>query len=100
MSWVLGAQKIINFTQCYVIGSITFGFTRAVTYDHESTKCYFNSCTLRHEEKRMLLVDNLSMITSKTFASMFYWPTMLKKDLQRLECFCTGKSIDEFKIIE
>ena len=99
MSFTLGTQKVIKFVRIYVISTSLYGFTRAVSYDYKDTMRYFNRSSMQIEEKKMLLVDNIGNVVSRTFEANFHWPSMLKKDLIVLECITRGKNVEEYKII-
>ena len=81
----------------YVNSALAYGFTRAVTYDYESSKQYYNDRTGRREEKEMLLVDKLGTVSSKTVSAILLWPGMLGEDLARLECAVKGKDPKEYQ---
>ena len=84
----------------YLDVTVLYGFTRAVTYNYEGSREYYNKNTRKHEVKEMLLVDKIGRITSKTFAAVFMWPRMLHEDLTRAECAMSGKNHLEYKWIK
>jgi hypothetical protein len=81
----------------YVNGALVYGFTRAVTYDYESSKRYYNEKTGKKEEKEMLIVNKLGTISGKTVSAIILWPGMLGEDLARLECALRGKDPKEYQ---
>ena len=87
-----GAVSLRN----YVAVTVAYGFTRAVTYDYEGTKEYYNKKTWKHEKKPMLVVDNLGVILGKTIDSVVFWPFIVAHDLKRLECFAVGVDLKEY----
>lgn len=86
-----------RIARMYFNTCLAYGFTRAVTYDYQSTKKYYNEITDRREEKDMLIVDKIGCITGKTCAALFLWPGMLGEDLGRLECAVKGKDAREYQ---
>ena len=88
------ARKIMNW---YVSTTLLYGFGRAVTYDYESTKKYWNKKQERYEKKEMLVLDKIGTVMGKSFSAIFIWPGMLCEDLTRLECRVRGKNSDEYK---
>ena len=81
----------------YINTTLTYGFTRAVTYDYEGEKYYRNKKTAEYEKKEMLIFDKIGRISMKTVAATFAWPVMLGDDLIRLECVVRGKDPAEYK---
>ena len=45
----------------------------------------------------MLVLDKISSVLFKSFATIIVWPGMLGDDLALLECRVRGKDIDEYK---
>ena len=88
--------KCVVSLRNYVAFTVTYGFTRAVTYDYEGTKEYYNKKTYQYEKKPMLVVDNFVRILGKTLDSVVLWPFIVAHDLKRLECFTLGKDIREY----
>ena len=84
----------------YLDVTILYGLTRAVTYNYEGSRWYYNKNTKALEMKEMLLVDKIGHITSKTFAAVCMWPWMLHEDLTRAECAVRGKNPLEYKWIK
>ncbi len=90
------ALSLRDIIRVYVGATVSFGFVRAVTYDYDPTKSYFNKRTREFENKEMLVVDKVGMIVAKSVSAPAVWPLMLGGDLVRLECWLTGKRIDEY----
>ncbi len=90
------ASALRNIARVYFNTALIFGFTRAVTYNYENKKEYFNSKIYRYEQKDMLLVDNIANVIVKTFAALIFLPHMLHEDLTKLECRTRGKSFEEY----
>ena len=86
-----------RFVNIYVNTTLAYGFTRAVTYDYEGEKKYYNEKKEKYEKKEMLIFDKIGQISAKTFAALFGWPFMLGDDLPRLECAVLGKDHREYK---
>ena len=87
-------RRIANI---YLNTTLVYGFTRAVTYDYESEKHYYNKQTGVYEEKEMLIFDKIGRISFKTFAATVAWPVMMGDDLTRLECAVRGKNPSEYQ---
>ncbi len=85
--------KILNR---YLNVTLSYGFARAVTYDYEGTKNYFNQKTRDFETKPMLYIDVVGRVLSRTLAAGTAWPFMLSYDLARLECAVRGKDPVEY----
>jgi hypothetical protein len=81
----------------YMRSTILYGFGRAVTYDYEDTRKYWNNKHERYENKEKLVVDKISWVMSKSFSTIFVWHLMLGDDLTRLECHVRGKDYEEYK---
>lgn len=90
-------SELYRALRLYVNGALAYGFTRAVTYDYESSKQYYNDKTGREEKKEMLLVDKLGTVWGKTVSTLIFWPGMLGADLARLECAVKGKDPREYQ---
>ncbi len=88
------ARKIMPW---YLGSTMLYGFGRAVTYDYEGTKKYFNKKNERYELKEMLLLDKIGSVLFKSIVTITVWPFMLGEDLARLECHLCGKDIKEYK---
>jgi hypothetical protein len=80
----------------YVGATVSFGFVRAVTYDYDSVRKYFNKHTRELEPKEMLIVDKVGRVATMSVVAPVAWPLMVGKDLARLECWLTGKNLDEY----
>ena len=91
---LLATRKLLNW---YVNTTLLYGFGRAVTYDYEGTKKYWNKKEERYEKKEMLALDKIGSVLFKSFATIIVWPGMLGDDLARLECRVRGKDIEEYK---
>ncbi len=81
----------------HVSSTLLYGFGRAVTYDYEDTRKYWNFKHSLEEVKEMLVVDKVVRVEDRTFAALFMWPVMLRDDLMRLECRVRGKDRKEYK---
>lgn len=90
----IGLNRIVNI---YLNTTLAYGFVRAVTYNYENQKLYYNAHTSDFERKEMLVFDKIGTISFKTSAAVVAWPFMLRDDLVRLECAITGKDPDEYK---
>jgi hypothetical protein len=90
---ILSLRDVIRV---YVGATASFGFVRAVTYDYNPMRSYFNKQTREFENKEMLVVDKVGMIVAKSISAPALWPLMVHGDLARLECWLTGKRIDEY----
>ena len=89
------AKRVLNW---YMGSMMTYGFVRAVTYEHETTQRYYNNKTERSEVKEMLVMDKIWCVMGKTCIAVFAWPGMLVYDLSRLEmCMMRGKNHEEYK---
>ena len=77
---------------------MSYGFTRAVTYDYEKSTEYFNHNTRKFESKHPLLACTFSRTAINTFAAVSMWPLMLGEDLMLLECAVRGKDAAEYGI--
>ena len=88
------AQKLMNW---YVSTTLLYGFGRAVTYDYEGTKTYWNKKEECYEKKEMLILDKIGSVLFKSFATIIVWPGMLGDDLALLECRVRGLDIEEYK---
>ncbi len=87
---------MLTFFKRYAAATLAFGFTRAVTYNYDGKKFYYNRRTRTTELKDMLLVDSIGRVTGNTCAAIFIWPIMLGDDLTRLECAVLGKDLKEY----
>ena len=86
-------------TRCariYVNTTLAYGFARAVTYEYEGTKNYYNNKTAKYEQKEMLLIDKIGRASASSVSAIFLWPIMLNDDLARLECAVRGKDLAEY----
>ncbi len=88
------ARKIMHW---YLGSTMLYGFGRAVTYDYEGTKKYWNKKEERYEKKEMLVLDKIGSVLFKSFATIIVWPGMLGDDFALLECHLRGKDIEEYK---
>lgn len=91
---MMAARKLLNW---YVNTTLLYGFGRAVTYDYEGTKKYWNKKQERYEKKEMLMLDKIGRVSIKSFAAIILWPGMLGDDLARLECRVRGKDVEEYQ---
>lgn len=89
-------KKVLSLSSKYTLLTMGYGFTRAVTYDYETKREYFNHSSEKYEVKPMLYVDRVCMVAGKSFSSMIKWPCMLRKDFSRLECWMYGKDYHEY----
>ena len=87
------ALKVVKI---YMKGTALYGFTRAVTWDYQGKKEYYNAKTHQYETKEKLLVDKAYGVVGGTFAAYFAWPIMLGDDLVRLECAAKGRDAREY----
>ena len=90
------ALSLRDVIPVYVGATASFGFVRAVTYDYDPVRSYFNKRTREFENKEMLVADKVGMVLGKSIAATAFWPLMLHGDLGRLECWLTGKHSDEY----
>lgn len=81
----------------YVNTTLVYGFTRAVTYDYNGSRKYYNAKTDKYEVKEMLLIDKVGRVSFNTFAAVTAWPFMLRHDFTRLECAIKGKDPSEYQ---
>ena len=89
--------SVLKFANIYINTTLLYGFIRAVTYEYDGKKKYFNSKTDKYETKDMLIIDNAGWISRNTIAAIVVWPLMLGHDLTRLECAVRGKDPKEFQ---
>ena len=90
-------MSLVSFFRLYTNTFLTYGFARAITYDYEGQKKYYNDITREFELKDMLLVDKVASISGKTCVALLVWPGMLYLDLIRLECAVRRKDPTEYK---
>ena len=81
--WMHWVSRYINLT-------VGYGAFRALTYEHQGTKEYYNTKTRAHETKAMLWTDSIGRVFSASIHAITVWPVMLCADLKRLECFTRG----------
>jgi len=86
----------LRLTRLYAHTTLAYGFTRAVTYNYEGQRDYFNERTRKYEPREKLVVDKLASVSGGTFAALFLWPRMLGQDMARLECYLRGKDASEY----
>jgi len=86
----------LKILRVYLKSTALYGFTRAVTWNYEGKKEYYNSTTHRYETKEKLIVDKAVSVLGGTFAAYFSWPSMLCDDLTRLECAVKGRDAGEY----
>ncbi len=92
------AEKFFKFMNRYLCVTLSYGFVRAVTYDYEGTKNYYNQKTQEFETKPMLYIDDIGRVLFRTLAAGTAWPIMLSDDLARLECAARGKDPAEYSL--
>jgi len=54
----------------YLALTLGYGFTRAVTWDYNGKKEYYNREKFAYEEKEMLITDKIGRITCNTWAAV------------------------------
>jgi hypothetical protein len=81
--WMRWVSRYVNLTFGY-------GAVRALTYDYEGSKNYYNAKTHHYETKPMLWTDSVGRVCLHSIAAITAWPVMLFGDLKRLECFARG----------
>ena len=81
----------------YVSSTFLYGTVRALTYDYEGSKRYYNAKTSKSERKELLITDTIGLLAVKSTAAMVAWPIMICDDMRRLECFLRGKDIKEYE---
>ena len=85
-----------KYARRYLALTLGYGFTRAVTWDYNGKKEYYNREKFEYEEKEMLITDKIGRITCNTWAAVTVWPLMLGEDFRRLEFVVTGKNPSEY----
>jgi hypothetical protein len=85
-----------KYARRYLALTLGYGFTRAVTWDYNGKKEYYNREKFAYENKEMLITDKIGRITCNTWAAVTVWPLMLGEDLRRLEFAVTGKNPSEY----
>ena len=89
----------IKHARRYLALTTGYGFTRAVTYDNDSSKQeYWNRKRMVYEEKEMLFTEKIGRVITNTFAAITVWPLMMGEDFRRLEFAVTGKDPKEYGI--
>ncbi len=86
----------LKIVRLYLQGTGLYGFTRAVTWEYEGKKEYYNAKTDEIETKEKLFVDKAWGVLGGTFSAFFAWPFMLWDDLTRLECAVQGRDAREY----
>jgi hypothetical protein len=86
----------LKIARLYLQGTAAYGFTRAVTWDYEGKREYYNAKTRTYEVKEKLFVDKAGAAAKGTFSAWFAWPVMLGGDLARLECAVMGRDAREY----
>jgi hypothetical protein len=86
----------LKVVRLYLKGTALYGFTRAVTWEYEGKKEYYNARTREFETKEKLIVDKAAGIAGGTFSAYFAWPYMLGDDLTRLECAVKDRDAREY----
>ncbi len=81
----------------YANTTVLYGFGRAITYDYEGTRKYWNTKHERYKTKEMLVLDKIGRVSIKSLAAIIMWPGMLCDDLTRLERYVRGKDYGEYK---
>jgi hypothetical protein len=89
-------RKFLRFFGYYFGATLTYGFARAMTYEYENSREYYNRTTCNYETKRTLLMDQVQTVAGKTLFAFSAWPAMLVSDLRRLECFVRGRDPSEY----
>ncbi len=95
MAWC-AIETSLRLARLYAPTTLAYGFTRAVTYNYEGTREYWNSRTHKYERKEKLVVDKLATVSGGTFAALLLWQGMLGQDLARLECYLKGRDVREY----
>ena len=75
---------------------MSYGCFRAVTYESDWTRRYYQKSTQTYEKKEKLISDKIGSVLSAGLAAPTVWPWMLGRDLMRLECAVRGKKIEEY----
>jgi hypothetical protein len=88
----------LKIMKVYLQSTTLYGFTRAVTWDYEGKKEYYNARTKEFETKEKLIVDKAYGVLRGAFAAYFVWPGMLSDDLTRLECAVKGREAREYGV--
>jgi len=86
----------LKIVRLYLKGTGLYGFTRAVSWEYEGKKEYYNAKTDEIETKEKLIVDKAWGVLGGTFSAFFAWPFMLWDDLTRLECAVKGRDAREY----
>lgn len=93
-----GMVKFFTYMNRYFCATMTYGFIRAVSYDYEGTKVYFNHKTMQYETKPLLYTDFAGRMFVRAFSAIVAWPYMMGEDFVRLECFMRGKDPAEYSV--
>jgi hypothetical protein len=87
----------VKHARRYFAVTMGYGFTRAVTFDNDSSKQeYWNKKRMVFEEKEMLFTEKIVRVITNTFAAITVWPVMMGDDFRRLEFAVTGKDPNEY----
>jgi len=86
----------VKIVKVYLQSTTLYGFTRAVTWDYEGRKEYYNVRTQEFETKEKLFADKACSVLGGTCSAYFAWPRMLVDDLTRLECAVKGREAREY----
>jgi hypothetical protein len=96
MSFQWNIELGLKIVRVYLKSTALYGFTRAVTWEYEGKKEYYNARTREFETKEKLIVDKAYGVLRGTFSAYFAWPCMLADDLTRLECAVKGREAREY----
>ena len=72
---------------------MSYGFVRSVTYEWRESREYYQQSTGFYVQKEMLFADKAGSVVSGTFGATLFWPSMILRDLMRVECALRGKNI-------
>ncbi len=86
----------LKFASVYLKCTALYGFSRAVTWDYDGTKEYYNARTRKYEVKGKLMVDKAQSVLGGTFSACYAWPFMICDDLTRLECAVKKRDVCEY----
>ena len=75
---------------------MSYGCFRAVTYESDWTRRYYQRSTQTYEKKEKLVVDKVGSVLFNTVVAPSCWPFYLSRDMKRLECAVRGKAAAEY----
>ena len=92
------ATMFAKHARRYIALTLGYGFTRAVTWEYNGKKEYYNREKFAYVEKDMLITDKIGTITYNTWAAVTVWPFMMRDDFRRLELAVTGKNPSDYVV--